>query len=38
MNKKKILVFGDLILDVFTYGKFVKISPEANIPVIDTDN
>ena len=38
MNKKKILVFGDLILDIFTYGRFVKISPEANIPVLDTEN
>ena len=36
MNKKKVLVFGDLIFDVFTYGKFIKVSPEANIPVIDT--
>src|SRR5210317_1819585 len=36
--KKKILVFGDIILDIFTYGKFIKMSPEAPVPTIRTRN
>ena len=35
IKKNKILVVGDVILDIFTYGKFLKKSPEANIPAID---
>lgn len=36
MKKKKILVYGDIILDIFTYGKFIKMSPEAPVPAIKT--
>lgn len=32
-KKKKILVIGDYILDLFHFGKVERISPEANIPV-----
>lgn len=35
MNKKKILVYGDPIADVFHSGTTKRISPEAPIPVFD---
>jgi len=32
---KKILVAGDIILDVYAYGSVERISPEAPVPVVD---
>ena len=34
-SDSKILVIGDLMLDIFYYGKSVRISPEAPVPVIE---
>jgi D-beta-D-heptose 7-phosphate kinase / D-beta-D-heptose 1-phosphate adenosyltransferase len=34
MEKKEILVFGDLMLDEYVYGTVDRISPEAPIPVL----
>ena len=33
-EKKKILVAGDFMLDIYTYGKVERISPEAPVPVL----
>jgi rfaE bifunctional protein kinase chain/domain len=35
MNNKIVCVFGDLMLDDFTYGIANRISPEAPVPVVD---
>ena len=34
MQKQRILVIGDLMLDEFIYGKVSRISPEAPVPVV----
>jgi rfaE bifunctional protein kinase chain/domain len=34
IQPKKILVIGDLMLDVYTFGEVVRISPEAPVPVL----
>ncbi|MFH0855327.1 MAG: D-glycero-beta-D-manno-heptose-7-phosphate kinase [Candidatus Omnitrophota bacterium] len=34
LNKAKILVIGDLILDQYIWGKVERISPEAPVPVV----
>jgi D-beta-D-heptose 7-phosphate kinase/D-beta-D-heptose 1-phosphate adenosyltransferase len=34
-TENKILVIGDIMLDVYQYGKCSRISPEAPVPVID---
>lgn len=34
MQKTKILVLGDLMLDTFIWGKVSRISPEAPVPVV----
>jgi len=34
-GKIKILVIGDLMLDHYIFGKVVRISPEAPVPVVD---
>ncbi len=34
LNPKKILVIGDFMLDVYTFGDVVRISPEAPVPVL----
>lgn len=34
-KNKKILVAGDIILDVYAYGAVERISPEAPVPVVD---
>lgn len=34
MEKQKILVIGDLMLDCFVYGRVERISPEAPVPVV----
>jgi len=34
LNKAKILVIGDLILDEYIWGKVERISPEAPVPVV----
>ena len=36
--KVKILVFGDVMLDRFIWGKVSRISPEAPVPVVAVDN
>lgn len=36
-KSKKILVIGDLILDVYFSGNCTRISPEAPVPVVDVD-
>jgi len=33
--KKRILVIGDVMLDIFIRGKVSRISPEAPVPVVD---
>lgn len=38
LNKAKVLVIGDLMLDKFTYGSVVRISPEAPVPVLHVSN
>src|SRR3989338_4107165 len=35
LGKSKIAVFGDLMLDDFTYGKVDRISPEAPVPIVE---
>jgi rfaE bifunctional protein kinase chain/domain len=35
INTNKILVIGDIMLDVYQYGKCNRISPEAPVPVIE---
>ena len=34
-NSKKILVIGDIMLDIYKYGNCHRISPEAPVPVIE---
>ncbi|WP_295154931.1 D-glycero-beta-D-manno-heptose-7-phosphate kinase [uncultured Brachyspira sp.] len=34
----KVLVIGDLMLDRFTYGDVIRISPEAPVPVLHVNN
>ena len=34
-SNSKILVIGDLMLDIFYYGKSFRESPEAPVPVIE---
>ncbi|MDD5506066.1 MAG: D-glycero-beta-D-manno-heptose-7-phosphate kinase [Candidatus Omnitrophica bacterium] len=34
LNKAKVLVIGDLILDEYVWGKVERISPEAPVPVV----
>jgi D-beta-D-heptose 7-phosphate kinase/D-beta-D-heptose 1-phosphate adenosyltransferase len=33
-NKKRILIFGDIILDRYIFGQVSRISPEAPVPVV----
>ena len=35
MEKKEILVIGDVILDEYVTGNFERISPEAPVPILD---
>ncbi len=35
LERNKILVIGDIMLDVYQYGECNRISPEAPVPVID---
>ena len=35
LGEGKILVIGDIMLDIYQYGKCNRISPEAPVPVID---
>jgi D-beta-D-heptose 7-phosphate kinase/D-beta-D-heptose 1-phosphate adenosyltransferase len=35
IEKKEVLVIGDLILDCFIWGKVKRISPEAPVPVVE---
>ncbi len=37
IEKKKVLVIGDLILDCFVWGKVKRISPEAPVPVVEVE-
>jgi D-beta-D-heptose 7-phosphate kinase/D-beta-D-heptose 1-phosphate adenosyltransferase len=34
LGSPKILVVGDFMLDVYTYGDALRISPEAPVPVL----
>ncbi|MFA7652990.1 MAG: D-glycero-beta-D-manno-heptose-7-phosphate kinase, partial [Candidatus Omnitrophota bacterium] len=34
LNKARVLVIGDLILDEYVWGKVERISPEAPVPVV----
>src|SRR5689334_12859929 len=34
-NKTRILILGDVMLDEFIWGKVVRISPEAPVPVVE---
>ena len=34
LNKARVLVVGDLILDEYVWGKVERISPEAPVPVV----
>ena len=36
--KKKILVIGDIFLDIFSYGSVERISPESHAPVFNLHN
>ncbi|MEM4266883.1 MAG: PfkB family carbohydrate kinase [Candidatus Nanoarchaeia archaeon] len=36
-EKKKVLVLGDAMLDKYVFGKAIRISPEAPIPVVKVD-
>lgn len=36
-NKVQVCVIGDLILDVFIWGKVRRISPEAPVPVVEVE-
>ena len=38
IQKSKVLVIGDLMLDKFTYGDVLRISPEAPVPVLHVNN
>jgi rfaE bifunctional protein kinase chain/domain len=41
LNRLKVLVIGDLMLDRYHFGRVTRISPEAPVPVVDverTDN
>jgi rfaE bifunctional protein kinase chain/domain len=38
LGEKKVLVIGDIMLDIYQYGKCNRISPEAPVPVIDFTN
>ncbi len=35
LDKARILVLGDLMIDVFVWGRVSRISPEAPVPVVD---
>ena len=35
LNKARVLVIGDLILDEYVWGKVERISPEAPVPVVE---
>lgn len=37
LKDKKIAVIGDLMLDVYIWGKVGRISPEAPVPVVDVE-
>ena len=34
LHGRRVLVFGDIMLDRFIYGEIVRISPEAPVPVL----
>ena len=36
--KARVLVIGDLMLDRFTYGDVIRISPEAPVPVLHVNH
>ncbi len=38
MKGKKIVVIGDVMLDIYYWGNVSRISPEAPVPVIDVEN
>ncbi len=36
-NNKKIFIIGDLMLDVYIWGKVGRISPEAPVPIVEVE-
>lgn len=38
LQPKKVLLLGDLMQDVYTYGRVQRISPEAPVPVFQVDS
>ena len=38
ITESKVLVIGDLMLDKFTYGDVIRISPEAPVPVLHVNH
>ncbi|MCL2705809.1 MAG: bifunctional D-glycero-beta-D-manno-heptose-7-phosphate kinase/D-glycero-beta-D-manno-heptose 1-phosphate adenylyltransferase HldE [Spirochaetaceae bacterium] len=37
-NDVRIIVIGDIMLDIYYYGKVSRLSPEAPVPVVKVDN
>jgi bifunctional ADP-heptose synthase (sugar kinase/adenylyltransferase) len=37
-SKAKILVIGDVMLDKFIFGNVNRMSPEANVPILDVNS
>lgn len=37
VKNKKVCIVGDSILDIFSYGKIERISPEAPVPIIELE-
>lgn len=37
-NKQKIMIVGDMMLDIYTNGKVERISPEAPVPIVSVTN
>ncbi|MEJ7713338.1 MAG: hypothetical protein WKF84_26705 [Pyrinomonadaceae bacterium] len=35
INRRTIVVYGDVMLDEFVWGSVTRISPEAPVPVVD---
>ena len=38
ITEARVLVIGDLMLDKFTYGDVIRISPEAPVPVLHVNH
>ena len=38
LNRARVLVYGDLMLDQYLWGKVDRISPEAPVPVVEVES